>query len=139
MLRTAAFLFALVALAFADSAPPSPPASPLLGADMPLYPPLARQASIQGRVEVLVQIGSDGKVISVKAKSGHPLLLQAALDNAKTWRFAPTRTEETLVYEFKIAEKAATSDDPYYKYGRIIFRPPNSVEIDSPPPIMVHD
>ncbi len=48
--------------------------SPVLGADMPLYPVLARTAKITGRVEIQVETDADGKVISAQLKSGHPVL-----------------------------------------------------------------
>jgi TonB family protein len=112
--------------------------SPVLGADLPLYPALARQAKTEGKVEVQVQTGPDGKVISAVAVSGPGILRQAAAENAKTWRFAPRRSEVTVVYEFRIDGKAETND-PYYRYGKIVFRLPNSVEVDFPPLILVRD
>ena len=53
-----------------------------------------------------VQTGTDGKVISAVAVSGPGIFRQAAAHNAKTWRFAPGRSEVTVVYEFKIEGKA---------------------------------
>ena len=45
---------------------------------LPVYPPLARMARIQGTVNLDVEIGLDGKVLCVKASSGHALLRRAA-------------------------------------------------------------
>jgi TonB family protein len=51
------------------------------------YPDLARQAQIQGAVDVEIEIDSQGKVSSASATSGHPLLKQPAEKNIRTWRF----------------------------------------------------
>ena len=136
--KTTIFLLALAVVAFADSAPQQATLPVFVDADMPLYFPLARQANIQGKVEVAIQVDESGKVVAATRLSGHPLLAQAAIDNAKTWRFAPRRGAGTLLYEFKIEGKVDT-ENPYYKYGKVIFRPPNSVEIDFPVPVVVHD
>jgi len=109
--------------------------SPVLGADMPLYPVLARTAKITGKVEVQVVTDADGKVMSAQVKSGHPLLSRAVLDNVKTWRFAGA-SERTITYEFKIEERKENVFDDYYRYGKIIFQPPNSVVVIFPPPIV---
>lgn len=56
----------------------------------PLYPPLARQARIQGNVVLHAIIDKDGKVAQLEVISGHPLLVQAALDAVRQWRYRPT-------------------------------------------------
>ena len=35
-------------------------------------------------------LGTDGTVQDLKVLSGHPLLVRAALDAVKTWRYQPT-------------------------------------------------
>lgn len=55
----------------------------------PQYPPLARQAYIQGIVVLLAVIGKDGSVRDLHVKSGSPLLVQAAMDAVKQWRYKP--------------------------------------------------
>jgi len=57
----------------------------------PVYPPLARQARIQGNVVLHAIIDKDGKVAQLEVVSGHPLLVQAALDAVKQWRYKPTQ------------------------------------------------
>ena len=57
----------------------------------PVYPPLARQARIQGTVVLHAIIDKDGKVAQLEVVSGHPLLVQAALDAVKQWRYKPTQ------------------------------------------------
>jgi periplasmic protein TonB len=56
----------------------------------PVYPALARQARIQGTVVLHAIIGTDGRVNELLVISGHPLLVQAALDSVKQWRYQPT-------------------------------------------------
>ncbi|MBV9928819.1 MAG: energy transducer TonB [Acidobacteria bacterium] len=56
----------------------------------PPYPPIAKAAGVQGTVAVQIVIDEQGKVISAKAASGHPLLLNAAVQAAYRARFTPT-------------------------------------------------
>ena len=56
---------------------------------LPPYPAVARQARIQGSVVLQAVIGKDGKVKALRALSGHPMLLPAALDAVKQWRYQP--------------------------------------------------
>src|SRR6202140_1687898 len=55
----------------------------------PVYPALARQARIQGNVVLHAIIDKDGKVAQLEVVTGHPLLVQAALDAVKQWRYKP--------------------------------------------------
>ncbi|HKR23337.1 MAG TPA: energy transducer TonB [Pyrinomonadaceae bacterium] len=56
----------------------------------PNYPPMAKQINIQGAVTVQVLIDESGRVISAKALSGHPLLINEAQKAALLARFSPT-------------------------------------------------
>jgi len=56
----------------------------------PVYPPLAKQARISGVVKFAVIIARDGTMADIKVISGHPLLIPAALEAVKTWRYKPT-------------------------------------------------
>lgn len=56
---------------------------------VPVYPPVARQARVQGEVVLDANIASNGTVESLKAISGHPLLIPAAIDAVKQWRYKP--------------------------------------------------
>jgi protein TonB len=55
----------------------------------PLYPVSARQAHIEGTVVLQAVIGKDGNVQTVRVVSGHPMLIQAAVNAAKQWHFNP--------------------------------------------------
>lgn len=55
----------------------------------PEYPVLARQARIQGSVVLQILIHTDGSVSDVRVISGHPMLVQAAIDAVRQWRYKP--------------------------------------------------
>lgn len=54
-----------------------------------VYPALARQARIQGEVVLQVDVSKDGTISAIKAISGHPMLIPAAVDAVKQWRYQP--------------------------------------------------
>jgi len=56
----------------------------------PVYPRLAALARVQGVVILEAVITREGSVDSVRAVSGHPLLVQAAIDAVRQWRYRPT-------------------------------------------------
>jgi protein TonB len=56
----------------------------------PDYPLLAKQAHIQGQVQIDAVLDEHGNVIEMKVVSGPPLLYQAALDALKQWKYEPT-------------------------------------------------
>lgn len=64
--------------------------SEALSLPKPPYPPMAKQLRIQGTVSVQVLIDETGKVISAKAVSGNPALMNAAQQAAYGARFSPT-------------------------------------------------
>ncbi len=57
---------------------------------LPSYPPLARQARIQGVVVLEAVINKEGAIETLRVVSGHPLLNQAAIDAVKQWMYRPT-------------------------------------------------
>ncbi len=56
---------------------------------VPDYPPLARQAHVKGSVVLDANISKDGAVENLRAVSGHPLLIPAAIDAVRHWRYKP--------------------------------------------------
>jgi protein TonB len=88
----------------AGAAPPPPPkaavtrtrvggavqAAKLVNRVQPVYPPLARQTRISGTVKLHAIIGKSGQVEQLQVVSGHPLLVQSALDAVRQWRYQPT-------------------------------------------------
>jgi periplasmic protein TonB len=56
----------------------------------PEYPPLAKQARIQGDVVIDSLIDTQGRVTEMKVVSGRPLLVQSAIQALGQWRYQPT-------------------------------------------------
>jgi len=56
----------------------------------PVYPELARMTRTQGDVEFEAIIGKDGSIEQLKVVRGHPLLVKAAFDAVRQWRYQPT-------------------------------------------------
>jgi periplasmic protein TonB len=89
---------------FAPPPPPPPTPAPtgplqvggevkpphLLFAPQPEYPVLAKQARIQGIVQIDAVIDQSGNVVQEKAVSGSGVLIAAALDAVKQWKYEPT-------------------------------------------------
>jgi protein TonB len=55
----------------------------------PEYPALARQVRVQGLVVLRAIISRDGAIENLQVMSGHPLLIQAALNAVRQWRYRP--------------------------------------------------
>ena len=75
----------------------------------PAYPPLAKQARIQGVVVLTAIIGKDGNVQNLQIVSGHPLLAPAAIEAVKQWRYKPfllngqpVEVETTVTVNFRV-------------------------------------
>src|ERR1700726_3811441 len=56
----------------------------------PMYPPLARQTRISGTVRLHAIIAKNGTVEQLEVISGHPLLVQGALDAVRQWKYQAT-------------------------------------------------
>src|SRR5579859_8041294 len=55
----------------------------------PNYPPLAKQARIQGTVILQAEISKEGTIQNLQLISGHPMLAPAAIEAVKQWRYKP--------------------------------------------------
>jgi protein TonB len=55
----------------------------------PVYPPLARSVRIQGQVVLAAVISKAGTIQHLQVLSGHPMLVNAALDAVSQWRYRP--------------------------------------------------
>jgi TonB family protein len=91
-------------------------AAKLASQPQPQYPPLARETGIEGSVILHVIIGVDGAVKEVTVQSGHPLLVQSALDAVRQWHYQPTllngkpvEVDTTVTVTFKLAPSASLS------------------------------
>ena len=75
----------------------------------PVYPTPAKLAHISGPVVLHAIIGRDGSIESLQVMSGHPMLVNAALDAVRRWRYKPTllsgqpvEVETTITVNFKL-------------------------------------
>jgi periplasmic protein TonB len=55
----------------------------------PTYPQMARIAHIQGDVTLQATISKTGSIENLRAVNGHPILIQAALDAVRQWKYKP--------------------------------------------------
>lgn len=55
----------------------------------PAYPAQARAWRLEGAVVLEATIGEDGRVQNLKAVSGHPILVKAATEAVRQWRYHP--------------------------------------------------
>lgn len=64
--------------------------SKLIRMIQPVYPPLARNARVQGVVLLHIVVDEGGNVSEADVLSGHPLLDDAAVAAVKQWKYSPT-------------------------------------------------
>jgi TonB family protein len=69
----------------------------------PVYPELARKMAVSGSVKVEVTIAPNGSVKNVKVIGGHPLLVDAAVDAVKRFKYETAPEETTQIVEFKFS------------------------------------
>ena len=65
-------------------------ASKLISQPKPLYPPIAKQARVQGTVVLAATISKSGTIDNLRVVSGHPMLTQSALQAVRQWKYQPT-------------------------------------------------
>ena len=101
------FLFALVLTTLLGSFPPAT-AVAQDGMDRkvkskvePTYPEIARRMGLTGTVKLQVVVAANGTVKETKPLGGHPILINAAVDAVKKWKFETASTESTGTVEFR--------------------------------------
>jgi len=96
-------------------------------AAVPLYPPLARAANVQGVVHL--KITTDGhRVIATHVEDGNKLLASAAEENARTWQFSNHEPRTfTVTYHYKL--DATLTGSP--NNSTVILRLPTEVDVSS--------
>jgi TonB family protein len=65
----------------------------------PTYPEIARRMAITGKVKLAVVIAANGNVKEAKVIGGHPILVNAAMDAVKRWKYEPAGTESSGTVE----------------------------------------
>jgi len=71
----------------------------ILRRTMPIYPPIARQMNLAGTVKLIAIVSPDGKVKSVEAVGGSPVLIQAAKSAIEQWKYAPASADSHEMVE----------------------------------------
>ena len=76
----------------------------------PMYPAVARECSVSGRVEVQFRISPEGKVYDVKSVTGAPILARAAMEAVAARRYEPARldgapidSQATTNFDFRLS------------------------------------
>jgi TonB family protein len=67
----------------------------------PVYPDLARRMNIAGTVKVIVVVAPNGTLKTTRVLGGNPVLVNAAVDALKKWKFEPASQDSTGTVEFK--------------------------------------
>jgi len=70
---------------------------------LPVYPPLARSARIEGPVVLAAVISKAGTIENLQVLTGHPMLVKAAIDAVSQWRYRPyILNDEAIEVETRI-------------------------------------
>jgi TonB family protein len=67
----------------------------------PQYPEIARKLGISGLVRIDLVVAANGNVKETKVIGGHPILVNAAVDAVKKWKFESASSESIKAVEFK--------------------------------------
>jgi TonB family protein len=63
----------------------------------PVYPALARTARIQGVVSLEGTVDTAGQIENLKIVSGHPMLIDAALNAVRKWKYRPAKLNGQII------------------------------------------
>jgi TonB family protein len=85
----------------------------------PVYPAEAKKQRVQGEVLLEVNVNAKGEVDNIRIMRGHPLLVRAALDSVKQWKYAPYVKDgvavpvmSTVYVNFALSGPARPGDPP---------------------------
>ncbi len=88
----------------------------LISIHQPVYPVEAERAHVEGTVQLRLTIDATGKVEIVHAVGGPPILVPAAIEAVRQWRYAPTTVEgramesvDDVSVVFRLANSASSS------------------------------
>jgi TonB family protein len=106
--------------------------------ETPLYPVLARQTRITGKITLTVTIDADGSVKNVEASTNDPLrqknpiLQKSAVENMQHWTFAKPRLapyQQTIEYDYIIDESLPLQADASTVITKVSYDLPERVSI----------
>jgi protein TonB len=90
----------------------------------PEYPAAAREAHITGDVVLHCTVGKDGSVHTLEYVSGPRILMQAAIDAVRQWRYRPMRlnrqpleVDTTITVVFALDDSGNLKPQPYSAYS----------------------
>jgi TonB family protein len=68
----------------------------------PIYPDSARRLQLSGTVRLSAVVAADGRVTDTEVIGGHPILVAAAADAVKRWKYekAARASHELVVFAF---------------------------------------
>lgn len=101
------------------------------------YPRLAALVRITGTAVLRVRIGSAGEILSAKGLSGHPILIKAAQENVKLWRFSAGRSaggKAESEFDFSYVFQLKGASDAPLQCSALTYEYPNKVTIVSEAP-----
>jgi TonB family protein len=86
-------------------------------APMPFYPPLAREARIEGKVTLRFTVNAQGDTSDVEAVTGHQMLKDSAIQNVQNWKFAwpqpcDCRAKREAVFIYGLTGELETESSP---------------------------
>jgi len=67
----------------------------------PRYPEIAKKMGLAGVVRLEIVVAPNGSVKDTKVIGGHPILVNAAVDAVKKWKFESASAESTESRDFK--------------------------------------
>jgi protein TonB len=65
------------------------------------YPEIARKLNLSGVVKLEITVAPNGNVKDTKVIGGNPILVNAAVDAVKKWKYEPATEESVGIVEFK--------------------------------------
>jgi TonB family protein len=96
-------LLAVARIAAGQDSAPAEPARTVVHQVVPTYPEVARKMQMSGVVKLRAKVAPNRSVKSVEAMGGSPLLVQAAEDAVRKWKYAsaPKETREMIELHFE--------------------------------------
>lgn len=100
----------------------------------PEYPAAAREAHVTGEVVLHCTVGKDGAVHTLEYVSGPRILIAAAIDAARQWRYRPLRVnrqplevDTTITVVFALDDSGNLKPQPYSPYSHVS---PDAEDVD---------
>jgi TonB family protein len=87
--------------AFAQDSETTREARELVRKVAPIYPELAKRLQITGIVKLRATVAPNGSVRLVEPVGGNPVLMKAAQEAVRDWKYAPIRDETRELIELR--------------------------------------